>query len=97
MQKRDFCKSNLTFKWDFIALLGRIRIKVFKHQSNMPILKPFLKLSKLFSLFILALSLLLLGCQSANHIEQSQGFNVEKILNKALVQSLLELEEMNSK
>ncbi|MDY5188357.1 MAG: hypothetical protein SPF26_02585 [Succinivibrio sp.] len=48
----------------------------------MPILKPFLKLSKLFSLFILALSLLLLGCQSANHIEQSQGFNVEKILNK---------------
>ena len=30
----------------------------------------------------MALSLLLLGCQSANHIEQSQGFNVEKILNK---------------
>ena len=46
------------------------------------ILKPFITLTRLFSLFILAVSLMLVGCQSASHVEQSQGFNVEKILNK---------------
>ena len=82
MQKRDFCKSNLTFKWDFIALWGIITRTYFNHLTNMFILKPFITLTRLFSLFILAVSLMLVGCQSASHVEQSQGFNVEKILNK---------------
>lgn len=82
MQKRDFCKSNLTFKWDFIALWGIITRTYFSHLTNMFILKPFITLTRLFSLFILAVSLMLVGCQSASHVEQSQGFNVEKILNK---------------
>ena len=82
MQKRDFCKSNLTFKWDFIALWGIITRTYFNHLTNMFILKPFITLTRLFSLFILAESLMLVGCQSASHVEQSQGFNVEKILNK---------------
>lgn len=82
MQKRDFCKSNLTFKWDFIALWGIITRTYFNHLTNMFILKPFITLTRLFSLFILAVSLMLVGCQSASHVEQNQGFNVEKILNK---------------
>ena len=82
MQKRDFCKSNLTFKWDFIALWGIITRTYFNHLTNMLILKPFFNITRFFSLFILAVSLMLVGCQSASHVEQSQGFNVEKILNK---------------